>query len=83
MGIICSKYYVDNYNTKKKIFRKCYKCTVLYECDRGGYSKRRSCRYHNFIGDSCYDCRLSKDTIVKNNILTCYHVITDSTVCCC
>lgn len=78
MGNICITYINDDYyefKNKKKIYKKCYKCKDKFCVDKGGFSKRRSCRQHMIINDCCTDCNLSRSSIVSCNITTCYHVI--------
>jgi len=78
MGNICISYNDEYYyrlKNKKKIQKKCYKCKDRFYADKGGFSKRRSCREHLIIDGQCTDCNLSKTTINSLNILTCYHVI--------
>ena len=86
MGNMCISY--DNeyyYKLKKenKIYKKCYKCKDKFSIDKGGFSKRRSCRSHNIVKNYCTDCNLSKITIESCNIITCYHVIAPKNDSCC
>ena len=78
MGNICITYINDDYyefKNKKKIYKKCYKCKDKFCVDKGGFSKRRSCRQHTIENNHCTDCNLHKTTIQSCNITTCYHVI--------
>jgi len=73
MGNICY-HDLTNYNNKPSIIKKCYKCHDLFKVCSGGFSQRKSCRYHNIQNNMCLDCRLSENTINKQNIVTCYHM---------
>ena len=49
---------------------ECYKCQDLFIPSYGGYSKRTSCRVHNYQeGNICEDCNQNKN--LGNN---CYHI---------
>ena len=76
MGICCSNYCNDDYyyDYKKNLpnYYTCYKCNDTFKVDTGGYSNRRSCRYHNFDNNNfCKDCHEFKHKITS---FTCYHV---------
>ena len=78
MGNLCISYDDEDYykfKKKKRVFKYCYKCNDKFCVDKGGFSKRRSCRYHNIVNNHCTDCNLSKITMESCNITTCYHVI--------
>ncbi len=86
MGNICITYNDDLYHefkNKKKIYKRCYKCKDKFCVDKGGFSKRRSCRCHNIVKNHCTDCNLSKISIESCNITTCYHVIAEKKESCC
>lgn len=66
--------YIDNKNgiNHKIIYKKCYKCNDTFKIHTGGFSERRSCRYHNFDNNGvCKDCHNHKDNLTS---FTCYHV---------
>ena len=66
MGNICL-----HDDTKEMPVKKyCYKCGDYFKIDSGGYSHRRSCRFHNFENGTCIDCRSNKKTAQQG----CYHV---------
>lgn len=71
MGLLCSQgsdYICD---------RECYKCQDTFIPSYGGYSKRRSCRFHNYGDDNlCQDCD-QKKSCGKN----CYHIRKRSYFC--
>ena len=48
----------------------CYKCNDTFIVDTGGYSQRRSCRYHDFKDGCCINCRCTE----KKAPYTCYHI---------
>ena len=48
----------------------CYKCNDTFIVDTGGYSQRRSCRYHDFKDGYCINCRCTE----KKAPYTCYHI---------
>ena len=66
MGNICL-----HDDTKEIPIKKyCYKCDDYFKIDSGGYSHRRSCRFHNFQNGTCIDCRSNIKTAQKG----CYHI---------
>lgn len=76
MGNLCISY--DYYYRLEKeggTHKKCYKCKDKFRIDKGGFSKRRSCRQHMIINNYCTDCNISRSAIVSCNIATCYHVV--------
>lgn len=86
MGNICTTYNDELYyelKNKKKKYKRCYKCKDKFCIDKGGFSKRRSCRCHNIVKNYCTDCNLSKISIESCNITTCYHVIAAKKESCC
>ena len=65
MGNICI------HDTKEIPIKKyCYKCGDYFKVDSGGYSQRRSCRFHNFENGTCVDCRSDINSAKRG----CYHV---------
>ncbi len=70
MGNIC----IHDDTKEMPIKKYCYKCGDYFKIDSGGYSHRRSCRFHNFENGTCVDCRSSIKTAQKG----CYHVKTYS-----
>lgn len=74
MGNICYHDLTEYNKNKQPIFKKCYKCHDSFKIHSGGFSQRRSCRYHNIQNKRCLDCRLSENTIKKQNIYNCYHL---------
>lgn len=69
MGILfCTDYRAEYEKMDKKV---CYKCYDKFYTDKTGiYSRRNSCRYHNFKNDVCIDCRGTR----SNCKHTCYHI---------
>ena len=64
MGLLCS------HDSDYICERECYKCQDTFISFYGGYSKRRSCRFHNYGDDNiCQDCDQKKG--FGHN---CYHI---------
>lgn len=70
MGNMC----IHDDSKEMPIKKYCYKCGDYFKIDSGGYSQRRSCRFHNFKNGTCVDCRSN----VCNAQQGCYHVRTHS-----
>lgn len=66
MGNIC----IHDDSKEMPIKKYCYKCGDYFKVDSGGYSQRRSCRFHNFENGTCVDCRSDISKAHKG----CYHV---------
>ena len=66
MGNIC----IHDDSKEIPIKKHCYKCDDYFKVDSGGYSHRRSCRFHNFENGTCIDCRCDVSKAQKG----CYHV---------
>ena len=66
MGNLCIR---DNDIYEKFEKKRCLKCQDRFIPDHGGFSKRKSCRYHNYINNVCIDCNKNKNEIGH----TCYH----------
>ena len=52
MGNIC----LQDDSKEIPVKKYCYKCGDYFKVDSGGYSQRRSCRFHNFENGPCIDC---------------------------
>lgn len=69
----------NNINSKVT-YKKCTKCNCNFKLHIANRSLRRSCNYHNFINDYCFDCGLFRYQIknskclhiyIKNDCLSC------------
>ena len=65
MGNICLK----SYNKEVLLEKYCKKCCDKFTVKSGGYSQRRSCRYHYFVNGNCIHCHQEKGKTKGN----CYH----------
>ena len=68
MGNLCIWSYTENdYELFEK--KRCIKCQDTFIPTHGGFSKRKSCRYHCYRDGECIDCREKENKRGYN----CYH----------
>ena len=57
---------------KYRSLKKCTKCNCNFKLHIANRSLRRSCNYHNFINDYCFDCGLFRYQIKNSKCLHIY-----------
>ena len=66
MGNMCLR----SYSNEVLLETYCKKCCDKFIVKNGGYSQRRSCRYHYYVNGNCIHCHQEKGKTKGN----CYHV---------
>jgi hypothetical protein len=62
------------------LYKECKKCNCNFKVNIGGRSERRSCNYHNFKNNYCYDCGIFRHQLQNEN---CFHIKNYEECLCC